>query len=142
MLVDKSWINLPSRSCHEYVNGVEKFVEYAIQRIKDDHMKIKCPCNDCSNRYRKTRAKVERHLLWREMRRDYTRWHLHGEGNSEDDEEDSDEDKDDSSGDQVQNIDDILGIIRDAYPHMKDGEKASRSEPQEPNEDAKKFYSC
>uniref|UniRef100_A0A2N9GFA6 Transposase-associated domain-containing protein n=1 Tax=Fagus sylvatica TaxID=28930 RepID=A0A2N9GFA6_FAGSY len=140
MPVDKSWINLPSRSCHEYVNGVEKFVEYAFQRIKDDDMKIKCLCNNCSNWYRRTQAKVERHLLWRGMRRDYIRWHLHGEGNSEDDEEDSDEDEDDSSDDQVQNIDDIPGMIRDAYPHVKDGEEASRSEPQEPNEDAKKFY--
>ena len=74
------------------------------------------------------------------MRRDYTRWHLHGEGNSEDDKEDSDEDEDDSSDDQVQNIDDIPSMIQDAYPHMMDGEEASWSEPQEPNEDAKKFY--
>ena len=111
MPVDKSWIYLPSRSCHEYVNGVEKFVEYAFQRIKDDDMKIKCLCNDCSNRYRRTRVEVERHLLWSGMRRDYTRWHLQGEGNSEDDEEDNDEDEDDSSDDQVQNIDDILGMI-------------------------------
>ncbi|GMY20189.1 hypothetical protein FCV25MIE_15428 [Fagus crenata] len=140
MPVDKSWINLPSRSCHEYVNGVEKFVEYAFQHIKDDDMKIKCPCNDCSNRYRRTRAEVERHLLWRGMRRDYTRWHLHGEGNSENDEEDSDEDEDDSSDDEVQNIDDIPGMIQHTYPHVMDGEEESRSEPQEPNEDVKKFY--
>jgi len=50
MSVDKSWINLSSRSCEEHINGVIEFVDYAFQRIKDEDMKIKCPCNDCNNR--------------------------------------------------------------------------------------------
>ena len=33
MLIDKSWINLSSRSCEEYINGVTEFVDYAFQRI-------------------------------------------------------------------------------------------------------------
>ena len=50
MPVDKSWINLSSRSCEEHINGVMEFVDYAFQRIKDEDMKIKCHCNDCNNR--------------------------------------------------------------------------------------------
>ena len=73
MPVDKSWISLSSRSCEEYINGVIEFVDYAFQRIKDEDMKIKCPCNDCNNRYRRTRVEVTRDLLWKGMRRDYTR---------------------------------------------------------------------
>ena len=66
------------------------------------------------------------------MRRDYTRWHLHGEGNSDEDE--------DNSSDDEQNIDDIHNMIRDAYPHMRDVEETSGSELQDPNEEAKEFY--
>ena len=72
MPVDKSWINLSSRSCEEYINGVIEFVDYAFQRIKDEDMKIKCPCNDCNNRYRRTRVEVTRDLLWKGMTCDYT----------------------------------------------------------------------
>ncbi|KAL0011923.1 hypothetical protein SO802_007031 [Lithocarpus litseifolius] len=61
------------------------------------------------------------------MRRDYTRWHLHGEGNSDEDEEGSDDDEDNSSDDEL-NIDDIHNMIRDAYPHMRDVEETSGSE--------------
>ena len=50
MSIDKSWINLSSRSYEEYINGVIEFVDYAFQHIKDEDMKIKCPCNDCNNR--------------------------------------------------------------------------------------------
>ena len=34
----------------EHINGVIEFVDYAFQCIKDEDMKIKCPCNDCNNR--------------------------------------------------------------------------------------------
>ena len=50
MPVDKSWINLSCRSCKEYKNGVIEFVDYAFQRIKDEDMKIKCPCRPLMER--------------------------------------------------------------------------------------------
>ena len=102
-------------------------------------MKIKCPCNDCNNRYRRTEVEVTRDLLWKGMTRDYTRWHLHGEGNSDKDKECSDEDEDNSSDDE-QNIDDIHNMIRDTYPYMRDVEETSGCESQDPNEEAKEFY--
>ena len=63
MWVDKSWINLSNRLCEEYLNGVIEFVEYAFQRNKEEDIKIKCPCNDCNNRYRRTRVEVIRVLF-------------------------------------------------------------------------------
>ena len=33
----------------------------------------------CSNMYRLVRSEVERHLLYKGMRLDYTTWHCHGE---------------------------------------------------------------
>ena len=89
MPVDKSWINLSNSSCEEYVNEVIGFVEYAFQRVKEEDMKIKCPCNDCNNRYGTTQVEVIGDLVWKGMTNDYTRWHLHGEGNSEEDKEDT-----------------------------------------------------
>ena len=91
MPVDKSWINLSNSSCEEYVNEVIEFVEYAFQRVKEEDMKIKCPCNDCNNMHGRTQVEVIGDLIWKGMTNDYTRWHLHGEGNSKEDEEDSDE---------------------------------------------------
>ena len=52
-------------------------------------MKIKCPCNDCNNRYGTTQVEVIGDLVWKGMTNDYTRWHLHGEGNSDEDKEDT-----------------------------------------------------
>ena len=91
MPVDKSWINLSNRSCEEYVNEVIEFVEYTFHRIKKEDMKIKCPCNDCNNRYGRTQVEVIEDLIGKGTTNYYTRWHLHGEGNSDEDEEDSEE---------------------------------------------------
>ena len=51
MPIDKSWMNLPIKSCTEYFNGVQNFLEYAFHHVKDEDMKINCPCVECCNRY-------------------------------------------------------------------------------------------
>ena len=58
IMVDKSWMHLSTRSCTEYINGVENFLEYAFKHSIDEDMKINCSCIDCSNRYRRTRDEV------------------------------------------------------------------------------------
>ena len=63
MLADKPWIQLRNRSCLEYLNGIQGFLDFALEHIKEEEMKIKYPCIDCNNKYRKTRDKVEQHLL-------------------------------------------------------------------------------
>ena len=130
MTVDKSLMYLSTRQCIEYVYGVENFLEYAFKHSIDGDMKINCPCIDCSNRYRRTRDEVQYHLLFRSIRRDYTTWYLHGEGDSE------------VKGDDHDGMlyGDMSDMIKDAYPHMVRDRESSGSEPQEPNGDAKKFY--
>ena len=39
MTVDKSWIHLSTRSCTEYINGVENFLEYAFKHSIDGDKK-------------------------------------------------------------------------------------------------------
>ena len=49
MPIDKSWMILSTRSCIEYFNGMENFLEYAFHHVKDEDMKINCPYVDCCN---------------------------------------------------------------------------------------------
>lgn len=90
MSVDKSWMNLPIRCCLEYVNGVESFLNYAFQHIREEDMKIN------SNRYRRTQDEVQHHPLFKGIRYDYTIWYLHGKDDtSENDGSDGEYDRDD-----------------------------------------------
>ncbi|XP_075655172.1 uncharacterized protein LOC142625386 [Castanea sativa] len=136
-MVDKSWIHLSTRSCIEYINGVENFLEYAFKNPIDGDMKINCPCIDCSNRYRRTRDEVQYHRLFRGIRRDYTTWYLYGEGDSEEEGDSEVEGDDDDDG---MLYGDMFDMIKDAYPQVVHGRESSGNEPQEPIGDAKKFY--
>ncbi|KAL0011768.1 hypothetical protein SO802_006876 [Lithocarpus litseifolius] len=120
MTVDKSWMHLSTRSCTEYINGVENFLEYAFKHSNsiDGDMKINCPCIDCSNRFRRTRDEG--------IRRDYTTWYLHGEGDSEE-ESDSEMESDDDDG---MLYGDMFDMIKDAYPQVVCDRESSGNEPQ------------
>ena len=130
MMVDKSWMHLSTRSCTEYINGVENFLEYAFKHSIDGDMKINCPCIDCSNKYRRTRDEFQYHLLFGGIRRDYTTWYLHGEGDSE-------VEGDDDDG---MLYGDMFDMIKDAYQQVVCGRESSENDPQESDGDAKKFY--
>ena len=136
MTVDKSWMHLSTRSCIEYINRVENFLECAFKHSIDGDMKINCPCIDCNNRYHWTRDEVQYHLLFRGIKRDYTTWYLHREGDSE---EEGDSEVEGGDNDGIL-YGDMFDTIKDAYPQVVHGRESSGNEPQEPNEDAKKFY--
>ncbi|KAF3955592.1 hypothetical protein CMV_019200, partial [Castanea mollissima] len=72
----------------------------------------------------------------RGIRRDYSTWYLHGEGDSEE-EGDSEVEGDDDDG---MLYGDMFDMIKDAYPQVVRDKESSGNEPQEPNGDAKKFY--
>ena len=112
-------MHLPTRSYIEYINGVEDFLGYAFKHSTDGEMIINCLCIDCSNRFRRTRDEVQYHLLFRGIRRDYTTWYLHGEGDSE-------EEGDDDDG---MLYGDMFDMIKDAYPQVVHGRESSGNEP-------------
>ncbi|KAF3947136.1 hypothetical protein CMV_026689, partial [Castanea mollissima] len=70
-------------------------------------------------------------LKKRGIRRDYTTWYLHGEGDSKVEGDDDDD---------GMLYGDMFDMIKDAYPQVVRDRESSGNEPQEPNGDAKKFY--
>ncbi|CAN1317974.1 hypothetical protein LINPERPRIM_LOCUS30631 [Linum perenne] len=130
-------MQLQNRACVEYFNGVKNFLDYAFNNVHEEDMKIKCPCINCKNIYRRTRSEVEIHLLYRGIRRDYTKWEYHGEC---DDNLNSSEDK---TEDEME-TDDMQGLLNDIRQHLDDDlpldEGMPMDGPQDPNEDAKNFF--
>ena len=130
MPIDMSWMCLPTRSCTEYFNGVENYLEYPLHHVKDEDIKINFPSGDCCNRYRLTRKKVHIHLLYKEIMRTHTFWYLYGEEDSGD--EDSDRllcDEEVCEVD-IEKVDDMVDTIKDVYPHMADGIEHNTNDPQ------------
>ncbi|KDO43628.1 hypothetical protein CISIN_1g041832mg [Citrus sinensis] len=122
---DKSWMQLP-RSTMAYYNGVPSFLDYACRHIQEDDMKILCPYVKCSNRYRKIRSEVHKHLLEEGIRRDYTTWYCHGENG------DRDTDNDRAENDENGNLENFQQ--NEMYDMIEEGFS------QDPNEEAQRFY--
>ncbi|CAN0846129.1 hypothetical protein LINGRAHAP2_LOCUS4313 [Linum grandiflorum] len=129
--IDKQWMQLQNRSCVEYYNGVQNFFDYAFHNVHEEDLKIKCPCIDCNNINRRERQEVEIHLIYRGIRRDYTKWDHHGEcDDNTDNSEDEIEDK--------METDDMLGMLDDIKQHLDGG--LPMDEREDPNEAAKTFF--
>ena len=60
--MDKSWIDLPSRAYMQYIEGVDKFLDFAFANIVGD-TRIYCPCKKCCNRYLVEREVVRAHII-------------------------------------------------------------------------------
>lgn len=134
MPIDKSWMNLPTRSCIECINGVENFLEYEFDHVKYEGMKINCPCVDCWNRYGLNREEFNIHCCTWELcglipfgiymakkivvMKIVIRWN------------DVDMNK----------VNDMVNMIGDIYPHMADEIEQNANDHQEPNEDAKYIF--
>lgn len=56
--MDKSWIELVDRFSVAYMDGVEKFLEFAYANKHFDSV-IYCPCKKCVNRYQHAREIVK-----------------------------------------------------------------------------------
>ncbi|KAK1363523.1 hypothetical protein POM88_039084 [Heracleum sosnowskyi] len=54
-ILNKDWIDLVNRTSHDYVNGVEKFLDFAFSKRPPGTKEITCPCKNCSNRYHRDR---------------------------------------------------------------------------------------
>ncbi|XP_057779975.1 uncharacterized protein LOC130998576 [Salvia miltiorrhiza] len=75
--MDKSWM-LKNRLSDEYKNGVESFMEFAIQNDTNNEL-MSCPCSKCGNLMRKKIDLVRLHLLSNGMDLTYHTWIWHGE---------------------------------------------------------------
>ncbi|KAK2660450.1 hypothetical protein Ddye_006983 [Dipteronia dyeriana] len=60
--MDKSWIDLPSKACMQYIEWVDKFLDFAFANIIGD-TRIYCPCKKCCNRYLVERQVARAHII-------------------------------------------------------------------------------
>ncbi|KAL4396184.1 hypothetical protein HN51_000708 [Arachis hypogaea] len=113
---------------NEYIVGVNNFLEFAFVIGKPVGKEIQCPCAKCGNTYWREREDVHEHLICYGFVEGYKRWINHGESviptvvNS---------DMDDRGG-----VDDIDGLLRDAFGNMTNIEEENNGL----NEDVKRFY--
>ena len=76
--MDKSWIELVDRFSVAYMDGVEKFLEFAYANKQFDSV-IYCPCKKYINRYQHAREIVKEHIVINGFLRKYKNWTYHGE---------------------------------------------------------------
>ncbi|KAJ8437170.1 hypothetical protein Cgig2_010931 [Carnegiea gigantea] len=85
MSTDKEWMKLKNQSTSQYLQGVNKFLEFAFsvafpnENIQMEKRTIRGPCNSCLNVYFKTRRDVHYDLLKNGILQSYTIWDKHGE---------------------------------------------------------------
>lgn len=109
----------------DYEKGVESFLDFAFTRLGT--ATIRCPCVKCVNIKFGMREEVQGNLLAYGMVKRYTFWYHHGERFSEpsvemDDENDVDE------------RDEMHGILRDLYHEFNDVDSLSHdNQEEEPN---------
>ena len=75
----QTWMYKISRATHEYIDGVNRFIESAEKNLKKED-RITCPCEDCFNLQKHPSAIVRDHLIRHGFMDNYTKWIWHGEG--------------------------------------------------------------
>ncbi|KAF7146467.1 hypothetical protein RHSIM_Rhsim04G0033300 [Rhododendron simsii] len=136
--MDKSWIEIRNRLDPTYIQGVEKFIEFAYDKKHPDS-KIYCPCKKCVNVIFGTRSGVTEHLIINGFNTKYTRWTIHGESLASSSRNESDANQ--SSYFQ----DDMVGMVHDAFgvPRQDGGirdNEGLESMGLGPDKETKKFF--
>ncbi|XP_047339972.1 uncharacterized protein LOC124943518 [Impatiens glandulifera] len=133
MAPDKKWMDLINdRIGNEYGKGVEKFLDYAFERLGPTN-EIRCPCVKCVNVDSGSRELVQMHLIVYGILQNYRLWYHDGEREGEP--------LENEEGDN----DFMEDILRDLHPQY--GQSSSNAQNlsspyhvEEANEEAKKFY--
>ena len=69
-----------SRLSPAYEEGVEQFLQFASERSRsDENGKFFCSCINCLNGRQKKVNDIREHLLYDEIKKNYTTWIWHGE---------------------------------------------------------------
>ncbi|KAG5553151.1 hypothetical protein RHGRI_011123 [Rhododendron griersonianum] len=136
--MDKSWIDIRKRLDPTYIEGVEKFLDFAYDKKHPDS-KIYCPCKKCVNLIFGTRSGVKEHLIINGFNTNYTRWTIHGESLASSSRNESDANQSSSFQD------DMIGMVHDAFGvPRQDGEIRDNaglgSMGLGPDKETKKFF--
>ena len=76
--MDKSWIDLRERTSPTYIEGVNKFLDFAYVNQTDD-AKIYCPCKKCKNHFLEDRHVVKQYIITKDFLTIYKIWTYRGE---------------------------------------------------------------
>ena len=123
--MDKSWI-FCNRLSTEYEDGVNNFLEFALQNNEKGSTIMKCPCKKCQNFIFHELQDVKNHLFITGFDDSYLNWHWHGEVMAKNLPTDL--------GDQFKtplnycDVGNTVEMIRDAYKHCSDDPKAFKEQ--------------
>jgi len=144
MAPDKQWMQLiHNRLDDAYIHGVERFLNYMFTRLREAN-EIRCPCVKCCNAISRTREMVISHLIVHGMIQNYTFWYHHGERTGETEESDSEFENDENVIGEDDEEDEIHEILTDLHPtfNIENMNTGGDDIPEEePNPEAKRFYS-
>lgn len=130
---------------HEYLEGVEKFIDYAFSKL-DGVQVIRCPCIKYCNTYSLPRHIVSSHLKAYGILRSYTFWYHHGEVLAEQENgiEVDEYDSQEFNGEGYNGMQDLMeDLFRQCNTPGGDEathESTDQGPEEEPNTDAAKFY--
>lgn len=113
-MVDRSWMNVDSRLCPEFLQGVETFVQAAkLDMLNHKKAAMCCPCVDCRNEKKYSKSMyLHAHLITRGFMSNYSCWNKHGEEGINEGEMD-DHCQVGEDNDHLRSDDDILGFGED-----------------------------
>ncbi|KAL8120472.1 hypothetical protein AgCh_017587 [Apium graveolens] len=139
MTYDRSWVghnryNDLKYLTEEYKNGVDDFIKFACDHLDPrDGGLIRCPCNDCVNKYFKDPSAVKVDLYLNGIMEWYTRWDLHGE-------RDMPRGDTNTSSHNIHYNDEDMYDARDMLRDFADANRHFENFVEEPNAKAKEFY--
>ena len=126
-MMDKSWMTLRQRLGKQYRDGASAFVEFAMTKTSNNGT-IRCPCNECMNRYWHSGEVVNNHLIRHGIMESYKNWVYHGESFPEcqthvsDDESDNEmTDNEEEDGDELPDL--MEDYCRGAYMNRDWGDQ-------------------
>ncbi|KAK8933895.1 hypothetical protein KSP39_PZI015964 [Platanthera zijinensis] len=76
----RSWIYLQNRVSDEYIEGVDKFLDYAYENSSSSYeSRIFCSCKKYTNRYLVEKTIPREHIIIHGFLKKYKTWSFHGE---------------------------------------------------------------
>ncbi|KAK1372139.1 hypothetical protein POM88_038231 [Heracleum sosnowskyi] len=139
MTYDRSWIgrnryNEFKYLTEEYKIGVNDFFKFACDhRDPEDGGLIRCPCEDCANKYFKDPSDVKVDLYLNGIMKWYTKWDLHGE-------RDMPRVEAETSSRNIHYRDEDMYDARDMLRDFVDANEHFENFEEEPNAKAQAFY--
>ena len=135
--MEHNWVKIRNRALPKYRQGVKEFLDFAFEHTTMED-KILCPCKRCNHYFTKSRDDVEADLITIGTVPTYTQWFRHGEETHSETCDNLVSDDELDGNDLHEMVEDYFGASNAAS--WLAGEPSGNGTPQEPNDDATKFF--